>query len=1158
MADEAKTILQIDPTPALAALDQVRASVAGMEADYRRLNRTGDNLFDGAEKSTQDFIGDVDDLASTMSKAQAAMRNLVQYEKFLEAQQKRTTDPVLIKRYADEIARTRRAMKELRDQGVDTWQSVGREQQKGINLFGGLRGAVARALPIISLSAVAVGAVKAAGAYEQTRASFETFLKSAERADKLLGDLNAVSIRTPFTNEQFEQGAKSLLAVNTAAEQVVPTLEQIATISAATGKDFNELTTIYAKARTAGVLYAEDINQLIDAGIPIIEEFAGILDTTPDKVKKLASEGKISFSVLEGAFQNLTKEGGRFSGLLEKQSQTLPGLVSTLQGAFQNLLRVLGGGGLGESIKQIVSGLTGLTTFITNAFIPANEKASQAFSTQSEKVQGLEKNLVPLLERYDELRSKTAPTKDEQEELKTVIQQIGEITPTAITQIDKYGNAIAINADKSREFLEAERARLKFVNEEAIKETEKFVAATEKRVTEIQKLIETGSRFVAGAQGSTGRIVSLSAQEIQKLQREAAKLSESLKGASAELSRLRGEDIPDPETVQTGDPSGPTEEEIRKREEAARKFQEAERRRVQLRLDLLEDGRDKELEIERIRTQENLKELQKYFAGRAELHSVIEDEQEKHRRNVEQINKKYDDQEFNDLLDQLERQNEQEQRARQAFEQLERDRQDLRVELLEEGAQKEIAAEKKRFEALQAEIEKQFAGTAELTGLLETAREQHLANLNEINRAGLLEVIEGEKRLNDQELALIEAQGQKVILLLRQRGASEEEIAEAQRQFDLLTQKKRLEAEIKFQQALLAATTDGDEARRKEIQNQIDLLNQQLENLNIEINLPEPKGGKKFDLAGLLGLDDQQVQAVQQAANQIINSIGQITAARLAAAEEELQIAEDRVSEAEDALDREIELAEAGFASNVDLKRQELEEAKKQEAEALAERQKAQEAQARIDTIQQTISLITASANIFKALSAIPFVGIPLAIATIATMFAAFASVKANAARAAKFKQGGQGRVDKSGVVVGPSHDRGGVPLEVEGGEFFGTDGKRFAVVKKHLTGKHFDLLDAINRDATPEIVSIAAQMGAQDGIMFKSDTGARFEQRRTEAVTARQAAELEELRKSNALLRENNNYLKKMSEQKPSTTYFNGGREERLPGLTKIVRDGR
>lgn len=187
-------------------------------------------------------------------------------------------------------------------------------------------------------------AVDAAGRYQGLQISFETFLGSAEKAKTVLADLQEFSALTPFTGEEVQQAGKALLAFGIESDKLKGTLQQIGDISAGTGKNFNELAVIYGKARTAGVLYAEDINQLVEAGIPVIEEFAKQLETSPSNVKKLASEGKISFANLQQAFTDLTSEGGRFEGLTAKLSQSLPGRISTLKDNFEQLQRSVGEG----------------------------------------------------------------------------------------------------------------------------------------------------------------------------------------------------------------------------------------------------------------------------------------------------------------------------------------------------------------------------------------------------------------------------------------------------------------------------------------------------------------------------------------------------------------------------------------------------------------------------------------------------------------------------------------------------------------------------------------------------------------------------------------------------------------------------------------------
>lgn len=196
------------------------------------------------------------------------------------------------------------------------------------------------------------GAIQAVANYESLGISFETFLGSAEKAKEVLADLEKFSVATPFTPEQVNNAGKALLAFGEPVQQLQSTLQKIGDVSSATGKDFNELAVIYGKARVAGTLYAEDINQLTEAGVPIIQEFAKELKVSEDQVKKLGSEGKISFDVFERAFANLTEEGGRFFGLTEKLSQSTAGRISTLEGNFEQLKR-----SIGEGLLPVFEGL---------------------------------------------------------------------------------------------------------------------------------------------------------------------------------------------------------------------------------------------------------------------------------------------------------------------------------------------------------------------------------------------------------------------------------------------------------------------------------------------------------------------------------------------------------------------------------------------------------------------------------------------------------------------------------------------------------------------------------------------------------------------------------------------------------------------------------
>jgi len=159
------------------------------------------------------------------------------------------------------------------------------------------------------------------------------------------------------------------------------------------------------------------------------------------------------------------------------------------------------------------------------------------------------------------------------------------------------------------------------------------------------------------------------------------------------------------------------------------------------------------------------------------------------------------------------------------------------------------------------------------------------------------------------------------------------------------------------------------------------------------------------------------------------------------------------VDELEQSLQTEIALAEAGFASNVSIKRKELEEAKLLREKALEDAKKARKAQAQVETAEQLGALITAAANILKGWSTIPFVGQVLGIAAIGAMLTSFIGFRVQASKAAATD-----KFEKGGSVGGRRHSQGGTMIEAEQGEF---------VVNRRSAAKHKLMIEAINNDDT-------------------------------------------------------------------------------------------
>jgi tape measure domain-containing protein len=196
-----------------------------------------------------------------------------------------------------------------------------------------LAGALAAGAAIAATAIIGVGiaSLKTAADMETTTTAFNVLLGSADEAQKTLTSLQKFAATTPFEFPEVAKSAKSLLAFGVSAEDLEPTLRSLGDVAAGLSIPIGELSELYGKARVQGRLFAEDVNQLTGRGIPIIAEFAKQFGVSESQVKDLVKEGKIGFPELQKAFANMSGEGGKFAGMMDAQSKTVNGLISTLK-----------------------------------------------------------------------------------------------------------------------------------------------------------------------------------------------------------------------------------------------------------------------------------------------------------------------------------------------------------------------------------------------------------------------------------------------------------------------------------------------------------------------------------------------------------------------------------------------------------------------------------------------------------------------------------------------------------------------------------------------------------------------------------------------------------------------------------------------------------
>lgn len=180
------------------------------------------------------------------------------------------------------------------------------------------------------------------GEFQQLEISFKTMLGSGEQANELLAQLAQTAASTPFDLQGIASSAKNMLAYGFAADQVNETIVRLGNVAAGLSQPLGDIVYLYGSLRASGRVENKDIKQFANRGIPIYEELAKVLGKSVSEINSLVSAGKVGFSDIEQAFQNMTNKGGKFYNLMQAQSESLTGQISNLQDNIDMMFNELG------------------------------------------------------------------------------------------------------------------------------------------------------------------------------------------------------------------------------------------------------------------------------------------------------------------------------------------------------------------------------------------------------------------------------------------------------------------------------------------------------------------------------------------------------------------------------------------------------------------------------------------------------------------------------------------------------------------------------------------------------------------------------------------------------------------------------------------------
>lgn len=235
-----------------------------------------------------------------------------------------------------------RAFKGVQDGVAQTARVVEQQGQSIEDVFNRIKSVATLAFGSFTAKEVisTIGAIR--GEFQQFEIAFETMLGSGQKAKAMISDLAKLAATTPFDMKGVVNGAKQLLAYGFAANEITETMRRLGDISAGLGLNLQDLTWLYGTTMVQGRLFTRDLMQFTGRGIPLTEELAKQFGVTKDKVSELVTAGKVGFPEVKKAIESLTNEGGKFGGLMEKQSHSITGQISNIQDTIEMAINDLG------------------------------------------------------------------------------------------------------------------------------------------------------------------------------------------------------------------------------------------------------------------------------------------------------------------------------------------------------------------------------------------------------------------------------------------------------------------------------------------------------------------------------------------------------------------------------------------------------------------------------------------------------------------------------------------------------------------------------------------------------------------------------------------------------------------------------------------------
>lgn len=279
----------------------------------------------------------------------------------------------------------------------------------------------------------------------------------------------------------------------------------------------------------------------------------GLKKVVPNQIEfaRVLEESKLTGSGASEVLMKLSSNSEMLTGKVDKAGKALQN-TDSIMAEFQkrNHDLALGMKQLSEywngliyssTAQQFVEDTVGMLTTILG-LRDAVAEANAKFQEQKSQMDNVKKNIIPLIAEYEKLTAKNSLSNEEHSRLKTIIQQVGEAIPEAVSGLDAYGKALDINTERAREAIRVQEQLMKHYNKTAIEETEAELKRVKYDRQRLMTKREQGQEYLVNPATGIKQRHQYTREDFQAIDAEIAELAKRENELSALRAGLTGTD----------------------------------------------------------------------------------------------------------------------------------------------------------------------------------------------------------------------------------------------------------------------------------------------------------------------------------------------------------------------------------------------------------------------------------------------------------------------------------------------------------------------------------------------------------------------------------------------------------------------------------------